>query len=476
MTMDLHAFIDRLTAAGELAVVDAEVDPYLEIAEITDRASKARGPALLFRNVKGHRMPVLMNQFGSFERLELALGAPLEELAARIQGLVDLQVPAGLVGKIRALGQLRELASFMPRSVKAGRFQDVVVDPPDLGRLPILTTWPGDGGPFITLPVVVTRDRQGRRNAGMYRLQVFDAQTTGMHWHVHHDGAANFRDSDGRLEVAVALGTDPAVAYAATAPLPPGIDELMFAGFLRGKAVETAPCATVDLEVPADAEIVLEGYVERGETRAEGPFGDHTGYYSLVDEYPVFHLTHMSHRRDAVYPATIVGKPPMEDCFLGKATERLFLPLLRLTLPEVVDMDLPIEGVFHDCAVLSIRKAYPGHARKVMNAVWGMGQMMFTKFVVIVDEHVDVHDASEVTWRVFNNVDPERDCMIVKGPLDALDHSSPTARYGAKMGIDATRSWPEEGHRREWPDELRQDPDVVARVSARWRELGLPFS
>jgi 4-hydroxy-3-polyprenylbenzoate decarboxylase len=474
--MDLRSFIERLRSAGELAVVDAEVDPYLEIAEIADRASKARGPALLFRRVKGHGLPVLMNQFGSPRRMELALGAPLDDIAARIGGLVDLQVPQGLVGKVKALGQLRELASFLPKQVKDAPFREVVVDPPDLARLPVLTTWPGDGGPFITLPVVVTKDREGHRNAGMYRLQVFDGQTTGMHWHVHHDGAANFRESDGRLEVAVALGTDPAVAYAATAPLPPGIDEFMFAGFLRGEPVKLARCATVDLEVPADAEIVLEGYVQRGEEREEGPFGDHTGYYSLVDRYPVFHVTAMSHRRDPIYPATIVGKPPMEDCFLGKATERLFLPLLKLTLPELVDMDLPVEGVFHDCAVLSIRKAYPGHARKVMNAVWGMGQMMFTKFVVIVDEHVDVHDSSEVAWRAFNNVDPERDCMIVKGPLDALDHSSPTARYGAKMGIDATRTWPAEGHVREWPDEIAMDPAVVARVSARWADLGLPFS
>ena len=474
--MSLRDFIALLEREGELAFVDAEVDPYLELAEIGDRAVKAHGPALLFRNVKGHPMPVVMNQFGSQRRMELALGAPLDDLAARIAGLLDLQVPQGLVGKVKALGQLRELASFAPKLVRAGAFREVVVQPPDLGALPVLTTWPGDGGPFITLPVVVTKDVQGRRNAGMYRMQVFDAQTTGMHWHVHHDGAANFRESDGRMEVAVALGTDPAVTYAATAPLPPGIDEFMFAGFLRGEPVELVRCAGVDLEVPADAEIVLEGYVERGDEREEGPFGDHTGYYSLVDRYPVFHVTAESHRREAIYPATIVGKPPMEDCYLGKATERLFLPLLRLTLPEIVDLELPVEGVFHDCAVVSIRKAYPGHARKVMNAIWGMGQMMFTKFIVVVDEHVDVHDPSEVTWRVFNNVDPERDCMIVKGPLDVLDHSSPTPRYGAKMGIDATRAWAEEGHIREWPAEIAMDPAVVARVSARWHEFKLPFS
>ena len=474
--MSIREFIEVLRRAGELAEVRAEVDPYLEMAEIADRAMKSAGPALLFGNVKGAVMPVLMNQFGSRRRMELALGAPLDAVAARIGALVDLQIPHTLVGKVRALGQLRELASFAPKAVRRAAFHEVVVEPPDLRRLPVLTTWPGDGGPFVTLPVVITKDRQGRRNAGMYRLQVFDECTTGMHWHVHHDGAANFRESDGRLEVAVALGTDPAVTYAATAPLPPGIDELMFAGFLRGEPVDVAQCSTVDIEVPADAEIVLEGFVQRGEERDEGPFGDHTGYYSLVDRYPVFHLTAMSHRRDPIYPATIVGKPPMEDCFLGKATERLFLPLLRLTLPEIVDLELPVEGVFHDCAIVSIRKAYPGHARKVMSAVWGMGQMMFTKFVVVVDEHVDVHDPREVTWRVFNNVDPERDCVVVKGPLDVLDHSSPAPRYGAKMGIDATRTWPEEGHLREWPAELAMDPAVKARVTARWREFGLPFS
>ena len=490
MTVDLRAFIELLEREGELARVRAEVDLHLEMAEIADRASKARGPALLFeRPVRrgrgglpagaapsaGALPPVLMNQLGSFHRLELALGAPLDDLARRIAGLLEPQVPSGLVGKVKALGQLRELASFTPRVVKRAAFREVVVEPPDLGRLPVLTTWPGDGGPFVTLPVVVTKDRQGRRNAGMYRLQVFDAQTTGMHWHVHHDGAANFREADGRLEVAVALGTDPVVTYAATAPLPPGIDEFMFAGFLRGEPVELARCATVDLEVPADAEIVLEGYVQRGETRLEGPFGDHTGYYSLADRYPVFHLTAMSHRRDPVYPATIVGRPPMEDAYLGKATERLFLPLLKLVQPEIVDIDLPIEGVFHDCAIVSIRKTYPGHARKIMSAIWGMGQMMFTKFVVVVDEHVDVHDYSEVAWRVFNNVDPRRDCLVVDGPLDVLDHSSPLPRYGAKMGIDATKTWPEEGHGREWPEELAQDPGVVRRVSERWAEFGLPF-
>jgi 4-hydroxy-3-polyprenylbenzoate decarboxylase len=473
--MDLRAFIELLRREGELAVVDAVVDPYLEVAEITDRASKAGGPALLFSAAKGSALPVLVNQFGSIRRLELAFGAPLDAVARRVAGLLDLQLPVGVAGRLDGVSLSEELAAFAPRKVDRA-LADVVLDRPDLGRLPVLTSWPGDGGPFITLPVVATKSRDGRRNAGVYRLQVFDAETTGMHWHLHHDGAANFRDSDGRLQVAVAIGTDPLLTYAATAPLPPGIDEFTFAGFLRGEPVELAPCETVDLEVPADAEIVLEGYVQRGEERDEGPCGDHTGYYSEVRRYPVFHLTAMRMQRDAVYPATIVGRPPMEDCYLGKATERLFLPLLQSTLPELVDMELPLEGVFSRCAIVSIRKSYAGHAFSVMNALWGMKQTRLTKFIVVVDEDVDVHDAGEVTWRVFNNVSPERDCLTLPGPQDALEHAGAVAGYGARMGIDATRTWPEEGHLREWPDALAMDPGVVTGVSARWPELGLPFS
>jgi 4-hydroxy-3-polyprenylbenzoate decarboxylase len=391
-----------------------------------------------------------------------------------VAGLIDLKLPAGVAGRLEGVSPSRELAAYTPRRVDRA-LADVELDRPDLTRLPVLTSWPGDGGAFITLPVVVTKSRDGRRNAGVYRLQVFDTETTGMHWHVHHDGAANFRDADGRLEVAVAIGTDPLVTYAATAPLPPGLDELTFAGFLRGEPVELAGCETVDLEVPADAEIVLEGYVQRGEERDEGPCGDHTGYYSDVRPHPVFHLTAMRMRREAVYPATIVGRPPMEDCYLGKATERLFLPLLQLTLPELVDMELPLEGVFSRCAIVSIRKSHAGHAVSVMNALWGMKQTRLTKFIVVVDEDVDVHDAGEVAWRVFNNVSPDRDCLTLRGPQDALEHAGPASGYGARMGIDATRTWPEEGHLREWPDALAMDRDVVARVIARWPEFGLPF-
>ena len=478
---DLRDFITALRERGDRAVIDHPVDPVLEITEIADRVVKAGGPALLFRNVKGSSMPVLINQFGTHERTCLALRTPdYDALGARVMGLFDLEMPEGMMEKVKALGRLRDLASFAPKRVKKAPCQDVVLrgDDVDLTLLPVLQCWPLDAGRFVTLPLVFTRDpRTGVRNTGMYRLQVYDRNTTGMHWHRHKDAAEHFREADRsgerRLEVAVAIGTDPAVTYAATAPLPGMIDEMMFAGFLRGEPVDMAPCVSVDLEVPAHAEIVLEGYVDLAERRTEGPFGDHTGYYSPADEYPVFHVTALTHRADPVYATTIVGSPPMEDCFIAKATERLFLPLLRLTLPEVVDMDLPMEGVFHNCAILSMKKAYPMHARKVMHAVWGTGQMQFTKFVVVVDHDVDVHDYGQVAWRVFNNVDPKRDMVLAEGPLDVLDHSSPTPDWGAKVGIDATRKLPSEGHPREWPPDIAMSAEVSARVDAMWADLGL---
>ncbi len=471
---DLRQFIELLEREGELARIDAPVDPELEISEITDRVSKAHGPALLFKHPRAAAMPVLINQFGSMRRTSLALGGKdLDSVASRLGELLKLELPQGLMEKVRALGKLKGLADSAPRMVKKGACQEVVMKEPNLDALPVLKTWPGDGGPFITLPVVFTKDPQGRRNAGMYRMQKFDSRTTGMHWHVHKDGAENFRSSGERMEVAAAIGTDPATTYAATAPLPKGMDEMVLAGFLKGSPVRMVKCLTVDMEVPATAEIILEGYVKKGELRREGPFGDHTGYYSLPDDYPVFHLTAITHRQNPVYATTIVGKPPMEDCYLGKATERLFLPLLKMSLPEMADMNLPLEGVFHNCAIISIKKSYPMHARKMMNAVWGLGMLSLTKFVVIVDEHVDVHNESEVAWRVFNNVDPGRDILLSEGPLDALDHSSPTAGYGAKMGIDATKKWPEEGHQRQWPDDIEMSAGVKELVDRRWDEYGI---
>ncbi len=374
---DMRQYMEQLRRRGELVEIDVAVDPELEVSEITDRVSKAHGPALLFRNPAGSDIPILINQYGGMKRMSLALGGEdLDAVAARLGQVTQLQMPHGLVNKLKALGKLKDLASSAPKLVKSGPCQEVVLEEPNLDILPILKTWPGDGGPFITLPVVFTRDPvTGTRNAGMYRLQKFDARTTGMHWHVHKDGAENFRAAGDRIEVAVAIGTDPATTYAATAPLPRDLDEMMLAGFLRGKPVQMVKCRTVDLEVPATAEIILEGYVKADELRREGPFGDHTGYYSLADDYPVFHLTAMTHRRDPIYATTIVGRPPMEDCYLGKATERLFLPFLKMTVPEMVDMNLPLEGVFHNCAIISIKKSYPSQARKVMSAVWGLGML-----------------------------------------------------------------------------------------------------
>jgi 4-hydroxy-3-polyprenylbenzoate decarboxylase len=476
---DLREFIEVLESRGLLRRVRIPVDPVLEITEVTDRISKQGGPALLFERVRGSDHPVLINAFGSKERMALALGVQdVDEIAARIECLLNMKdLPGTLWEKIRMLPRLAEMSSWVPKTVRSAPCQEVVHhEDASLDLFPILQCWPGDGGRYLTLPITFTKDPEtGLRNAGMYRLQVFDSRTTGMHWHMHKNGAENYKKHrllGKRMEAAVALGGDPAITYAATAPLPPGFDEMLFAGFLRQQPVEMVKCLTVDLEVPAGAEIILEGYVDLDEKRLEGPFGDHTGYYSLADWYPVFHVQCITHRRDAVYPATVVGKPPMEDCFIAKATERIFLPVIRLNLPEVVDYNLPLEGVFHNCAVVAIDKQYPGQAKKVMCAVWGMGQMMFTKMVIVVDKHVNVHDMAEVWWRVYNNVDPKRDFMFVEGPVEVLDHASPYPAYGSKVGIDATKKWPGEGHFRDWPDEIEMSPEIKDLVTSRWPEYG----
>jgi 4-hydroxy-3-polyprenylbenzoate decarboxylase len=475
---DLREYLAALEARGELNRIRAEVSAELEVAEIADRTVKAGGPALLFENVRGKSVPLAMNLFGTMNRMGLALGvSSLDAIGARMMEIIEPEIPTNFLEKLRMLPKLARLADFIPKTVSSAPCQEVVEETdPSLAFLPIVKTWPGDGGPFITLPLVVTKDpRTGRRNVGMYRMHVYDERTTGMHWHVHKGGAQHhrgFRRKRERMPVAVALGGDPATIYAATAPLPEDVDEMLFAGFLRKEPVELVRCRTVDLEVPAHAEVILEGYVDPDERRTEGPFGDHTGYYSLADLYPVFHVTCVTGRRDPIYPATIVGKPPMEDVFLGKATERIFLPLLRKILPEVVDMNLPVEGIFHNVAFLSIDKRYPGHARKVMSAVWGLGLLMFTKFVVVFDADVDVQNLSEVLWRIGNNVDPRRDTMIVEGPVDALEHASPIPHYGSKMGIDATRKWASEGFPREWPEDIRMAGDVVDLVTRRWKEYG----
>ena len=478
---DLRAFMAELEKRGLLRRITTEVDPELEITEISDRVVKSGGPALLFENVKGSGMPVVTNLFGTEQMMKLALEVEdLDQIGAELMGILQPpELPATLIDKLKALPRLVQLSSFIPKKVKSGPCKEVMIkDNPKLSDLPVLKCWPEDGGPFITLPLVFTKDPEtGRRNVGMYRMQVYDDRTAGMHWHIHKDGAEHQRKEkerkSRRMPVAVALGADPPVIFSATAPLPAGIDEMLFAGFLRKEPVELVKCETVDLEVPARAEIILEGYVDPDELRLEGPFGDHTGYYSLADQYPVFHLTCITRRKDAIYPATIVGRPPMEDAFIGKATERIFLPLMRLQLPEVVDLNMPPEGVFHNCVIVSIKKKYPGHAKKVMTALWGMGLMMLAKLIVVVDAGVDVQNVSEVMWRAFNNTDYKRDIMVVEGPLDDLDHASPLPRYGSKMGIDATRKWPSEGHLREWPGDIVMSESVKEMVDRKWSSYGI---
>lgn len=526
----LRDWLKALEKAGELQRVSAAVSPVLEMAEIADRSAKsgkgtkrAGGPALLFENVAGYKgARVLMNQFGSERRMRMALEVDsLDDVAKRIETLLHPVAPASFMDKLKMLPVLAEVGGFFPKRLdgkdaKNAPCKEVILrgEDVDVLKFPVLQTWPQDGGRFITLPCVVTRDpKNGKRNVGMYRMQVYDGKTTGMHWQRQKVAAEHFRDRlrgasqdvagavdlmaltaggttaavdtssvpqtvlakirGERMEVAVAIGTDPATTFSAIVPAPPEVEEYLIAGFLRQKAVELVKCETVDLEVPATAEIVLEGYVELGELRTEGPFGDHTGFYTLQDEYPVFHITCITHRKDPIYAATVVGKPPMEDAWMGKAVERIFLPLMKLTLPEIVDVNLPAEGVFHNLMIVSIRKSYAGHARKVMNGIWAMGQAMFTKCVVVVDEDCDVQDVAEVTLRVANNIDPERDIQFTLGPVDSLDHASRLPNFGSKMGIDATRKWAAEGFTREWPQMLTMDAHVKSRVDSIWKDLGI---
>jgi 4-hydroxy-3-polyprenylbenzoate decarboxylase len=550
---DLRQWIAALDRAGELKRIKTEADPILEIAEITDRVSKSKtgepgGPALLFQNIKGYPgSQLLINQFGSEARMKLALGVnSFDEFANRIKMFLDVKSPQGFLDKLKMLPLLTEAGKFFPKTVPTGPCKEVIKrDNFSLLDFPILQCWPQDAGRFITLPCVTTRDpKTGKRNLGMYRLQVYDAKTTGAHWQRQKVAAEHYRQAlrnaatptkegapslsrssrqgggfdpassatkegvpllasfarsgndaavdlmartsggqvlsanpTGRMEVAVAIGTDPAVTFSAIVPAPPDIEEYLIAGFLRAAPVELVKCETVDLEVPATSEIVLEGYVNLDELRTEGPFGDHTGFYSLEDLYPVFHVTCITHRKDPIYATTIVGKPPMEDAYMGKAVERVFLPLMRLTIPELIDINLPIEGVFHNLMIVSIRKSYPGQAGKVMNAIWSLGQAMFTKVIIVVDEDVDVQDLADVTLKVLNHIDPERDIQFTLGPIDSLDHASRLANYGSKMGIDATRKWPTEGFTRPWPDEIVMDKKTKALVDSKWKalakELGL---
>jgi 4-hydroxy-3-polyprenylbenzoate decarboxylase len=528
---DLRDWIAALDRAGELKKIKAEADPILEIAEITDRVSKGKdakgnsgGPALLFQNIKGHPgSQLLINQFGSERRMKMALEVDsLDEIAERIRAFMDVKSPQGFLDKVKMLPMLAEMGKFFPKTVSTGPCKEVIRKNEDnfsLSEFPILQCWPQDAGRFITLPCVITRDpKTGKRNVGMYRMQVYDERTTGMHWQRQKVGAEHYREAlrnaastnlegvpskpgfglggdfsrssvnimaqtsggsvlsegerpSGRMEVAVAIGTDPALTFSAIVPAPPDVEEYLIAGFLRQKPVELVKCETVDLEVPANAEIILEGHVHLDELRTEGPFGDHTGFYSLEDLYPVFHISCITHRKDPIYATTIVGKPPQEDAYMGKAVERIFLPLMKLTIPELVDVNLPIEGVFHNLMIVSIKKSYPGQARKVMNAIWSLGQAMFTKCVIVVDEDVNVQDIGDVVLKVFNNIDPERDIQFTLGPVDSLDHASRLPNFGSKMGIDATRKWPSEGFTRPWPDEILMDSKTKALVDSKWKAL-----
>ena len=518
---DLRDWMAALERAGELKKIRAPVNPILEIAEITDRVSKTGGPALLFQNVEGHAgSQVLINQFGSARRMNLALEVDsFDQVADRIRHFMDVKSPQGFLDKVKMLPMLAEMGKFFPKTVSTGPCKEVIKrDNFSLLDFPMLQCWPKDAGRFITLPCVITRDpKTGKRNVGMYRLQVYDERTTGMHWQRQKVGAEHYREAlraaaatghvgtgalarparadvaraavdimartsggsvlpdgdrlSGKMEVAVAIGTDPAITFSAIVPAPPDVEEYLIAGFLRQKPVELVKCETVDLEVPATSEIVLEGHVHLDELRTEGPFGDHTGFYSLEDLYPVFHLTCITHRKNPIYATTIVGKPPMEDGWMGKAVERIFLPLMKLTIPEIVDINLPVEGIFHNLMIVSIKKSYPGQARKVMNAIWSLGQAMFTKCIIVLDEDVNVQDIAEVTLKALNHIDPERDIQFTLGPVDSLDHSSRLPNYGSKMGIDATRKWPSEGFTRPWPDEILMDEKTKALVDSKWKAL-----
>ena len=499
---NLRSFVDFLEEQGELIRIADPVDPYLEVTELADRFVKAgEHPALLFENpVPGERgkaagltttartaggrpVPLLINLFASRRRMAWALGCQsMEEAVARIEEPLGMGPPAGLWDKVRMLGKLKDWGGTTPRTVAKGACQEIVVQGDQLDErglldiMPVLTTWPGDGGPYITMPLVITRNPEnGRRNIGMYRMQVFDGRTTGMHWQVHKTGAAHhdeYEKHGERMPVCVAIGGPPALTYAATAPLPPDVDEALFAGFLTGSPVTMTRAVTCDLEVPAEADFIIEGYVEPGQRRMEGDFGDHTGWYSLAEEFPVFHVTAVTSRREPIYLTTIVGKPPMEDGCLGWATERLFLPLLRVPLPEVVDYHLPVAACFHNLVIVAIRKRYPGHARKVCQALWGTGQIMFTKNVIVVDEDVDPQNLNDVLWRVTGSMDPVRDVFFSEGPVDQLDHASNLACFGGKMGIDATTKLRgEKGYEREWPTLVTMDPAVRDEVGRKWQAL-----
>lgn len=482
---DLREFIRQLEDKELLARVPVPVSPELEITEITDRVSKAtseKNRALLFENLPGYDVPVLINAFGSAQRMALALGVEhLDELGVHLGQVLDLRLPQGLLATLeRGQGLLNLLKSIglKPNKVRHAPVQEVIEKiNPSLAFLPILRSWPDDGGRFITLPQVITRDpKTGIRNIGMYRLQVVDERTLLVHWQRHKGGAEHERVArrihKDNIPAAIVLGGDPASIWCASAPLPPDIDEYLLAGYLRGAPVEFVDCVSQPLEAPAQAEIVIEGFIDPNDHRPEGPFGDHTGYYTPIEMFPVMHITAITHRQKPIYPATVVGTPPMEDAWMGKATERLFLPLMRLFAPEIVDVCMPAEGVFHNLVLVSIRKRYPGQARKVIFGLWGLALLSLAKAIVVVDEWVDVQNLSQTAWQALGNVDWSKDVLIANGPVDQLDHASYQNSFGGKIGIDATAKLPEEGYTRSWPEVARMDPVVKARVDEIWKQLG----
>jgi len=478
---NLGSFVDKLESENELNRIQMPVDSILEITEITDRVSKAGGKALLFENVQGSSVPLLINAFGSEKRMALALGQKrFEDIPRTIQSLFSAaEHDLSLNEKIKIAGKIIQLAQVRPKRVSRGPCQDIVYSGSavDLTRLPILQCWPADAGRFITLPLVITKDPvTGRRNVGIYRMQVIGKNKTLMHWQTQKDGAVHALKAGQRkqrLPVAVVIGADPASVFSGVAPLPFGVDEFLFSGFMRLEAVKMVKCKTLDLEVPAESEIVLEGFVDPEERLSEGPFGDHTGVYTPRELFPVFHIECMTTRKKPIYLTTIVGKPPMEDFYMGKAIERTFLPLIKKQLPEVEDMNFPMEGTFNNAVIVSIDKQYPFQARKVCHAIWGLGQLSYTKVVIVVEKKIDVHDLRSVALNVFNNIDPRRDVFFVEGPVDTLNHASPQRDFGSKMGIDATSKWPEEGYTRVWPEDIEMDKATKDKVDKKWKQYGI---
>lgn len=475
---DIREFIKKLEETGNLARVRAEVDPSLEVTEINRQVMERGSKALLFENVKGSKIPILINAFGSWDMTKMAMENDPEQIGKDIISLLKTKPPKNLGEALDSIKKLRDLFSFPPKIVGSGKCKEVKIMEPNLNQIPILKCWPGDAGKFITFPLVITKDPEtGERNVGTYRMQVLSENTTAMHWQTQKHGMLHLKKASERntlLEVAVAIGSDPATMFSAIAPMPEGFDEFLLAGFIRKKGVELVKCETSDLYVPANAEIVLEGYIDPRERVTEGPFGDHTGFYSQPTEFPVFHVMCITMRRDPIYVTTAVGKPIWEDAFIGKAIERLFFPLIKMQVPEIVDMNFPPEGIFNNLVVVSIKKRYPGQARKVMASLWGLGQISLTKGIIVVDDWVNVHDMKEVIWTTFASMDPARDVMILdKMPTDTLDHASPLQDVGSKIGIDATSKWKEEGYNREWPSRIVPDEATKKMVEKRWKEYGL---